>query len=313
MGRGGSADDRWRPFELAPGVMAAFTSRPGGVSGSPFDSLNLGDRVGDDPAAVARNRQLAAQACGRPGGRMAWMRQVHGADVAYAGAGQPSAAGSAPARGRSAAGPGPAAGASPAPGPRLDVAAPSLDAAPALDAAPRLDAAPALDAAPGLDASPAPSVDALFTGDPALALGVLVADCAPVLIADPQARIIGAAHAGREGMAAAVVLALVRAMTGAGADPARMQAVIGPAICGGCYEVPEQLRARIADAVPAAGCVTRKGSPGIDIRSGVAAQLAGAGVRAVRRDPRCTAETPALFSYRRDGQTGRFAGLVWLA
>ena len=235
--------------------MAAFTSRHGGVSAPPFDSLNLGDRVGDDPAAVARNRRLAAQACGRPGGRTAWMRQVHGADVAYAGAGQPSAAGSAP----------------------------------------------------------APSVDALFTDDPALALGVLVADCAPILIADPQARIIGAAHAGREGMAAAVVLALVRAMTVAGADPARMQAMIGPAICGGCYEVPAQLRARIADAVPAAGCVTRKGSPGIDIRSGVAAQLASAGVRAVRRDPRCTAETPALFSYRRDGQTGRFAGLVWLA
>jgi polyphenol oxidase len=282
--------------------MAAFTSRRGGVSASPFDSLNLGDRVGDDPAAVARNRQLAAQACGRPGGRTAWMRQVHGADVAYAGAGQPSAAGSAPARGRSAASPGPAAGASPAPGPRLDVAA-----------GPGLDAGPGLGAAPGRDASSAPSVDALFTDAPALGLGVLVADCAPVLIADPRARIIGAAHAGREGMAAAVVLALVRAMTGAGADPARMQAVIGPAICGGCYEVPAQLSARIADAVPAAGCVTRKGSPGIDIRSGVAAQLAGAGVRAVRRDPRCTAETPALFSYRRDGQTGRFAGLVWLA
>jgi YfiH family protein len=246
------------------------------------------------------------------------MRQVHGADVAYAGAGQPSAAGSAPARGRSAARPGPAAGASPAPGPRLDVAAgPGLDVAagPGLDVAagPGLDVGPGLDAAPGRDASPAPSVDALFTDAPALALGVLVADCAPVLIADPRARIIGAAHAGREGMAAAVVLALVRAMMGAGADPARMQAVIGPAICGGCYEVPAQLSARIADAVPAAGCVTRKGSPGIDIRSGVAAQLAGAGVRAVRRDPRCTAETPALFSYRRDGQTGRFAGLVWLA
>ncbi len=142
---------------------------------------------------------------------------------------------------------------------------------------------------------------------------MLVADCAPVLIADPQARVAGVAHAGREGMARGVVPALVRAMTGAGADPSRMHAVLGPAICGGCYEVPAELRARIADAVPQASCVTRKGSPGIDIRSGVAAQLAAAGVLAVSRDPRCTAETPALFSYRRDGQTGRFAGLVWLA
>ena len=250
-------DGAWRPFELAPGALAAFTSRHGGVSAPPFDSLNLGRSVGDDPAAVARNRQLAAQACGRPADGIAWMRQVHGTDVAYA-AGSPGAA---------------------------------------------------ADEGPG----PAPEVDALFTDVPGLALGVLVADCAPVLIADPQAGIIGAAHAGREGMAGGVVPALVRAMTAAGADPARMRAALGPAICGGCYEVPALLRARIAAAVPQAACRTRKGSPGIDIRSGAAAQLAEAGVRAVRRDPRCTAETPGLYSYRRDGQTGRFAGLVWLA
>ncbi len=271
--RGEPAEDSWRPFELAPGVLAVFTSRHGGVSDPPFDSLNLGGGVGDDPAAVARNRQLAAQACGRPAvglatggialggiaaGGIAWMRQVHGSGVAYVAAGTDSAAGNS----------GPPA---------------------------------------------APEVDAIFTDVPGLPLGVLVADCAPVLIADPQARIVGAAHAGREGMADGVVLALARAMIGAGAGPSRLRAVIGPAICGGCYEVPAQLRARIADAVPQAGCMTRTGSPGIDIRSGVAAQLAAAGVLAVSRDPRCTAETPALYSYRRDGQTGRFAGLVWLA
>jgi hypothetical protein len=156
-------------------------------------------------------------------------------------------------------------------------------------------------------------VDAIFTDAAAVTVGVLAADCAMVLIADGAARIVGAAHAGREGIAAGVVPALVRSMTAAGADPARMRAVIGPAICGACYEVPWQLRARIADDVPEAGCVTRKGSPGIDIRAGAAAQLARAGVRAVRQDRRCTAETPALYSYRRDGQTGRFAGLAWLA
>ena len=247
------AADPWRPFELAPGVLAAFTSRHGGVSAPPFDTLNLGGGVGDDPAAVTANRELAAAACGQAADAVAWMRQVHGRDVAYA-----------------------AAGSVPAPGQH-------------------------------------PAVDALFTDVAARTLGVLVADCAPVLIADPQARVIGAAHAGREGMAAGIAPALVRAMTGAGADPARMHAVIGPAICGGCYEVPAALRARIAAAVPEAGCVTRRGSPGIDIGSGVGAQLAAAGVRAVSRDPRCTAETPALYSYRRDGLTGRFAGLVWLA
>ncbi len=164
------------------------------------------------------------------------------------------------------------------------------------------------DCSPGL-----PRADAIFTDAPDTALCVLVADCAPVLMADPIARIAGAAHAGREGMAAGVVPALVTAMCGAGAAPARMRAVIGPSICGGCYEVPAALHDRVAAAVPQASCVTRAGTPGIDIRAGVEAQLAASGVRSVTGDRRCTAETTDLFSYRRDGSTGRFAGLVWLA
>ncbi len=159
----------------------------------------------------------------------------------------------------------------------------------------------------------APTADAIYTGEPGLALGVLVADCAPVLIADPVARLVGAAHAGREGMAAGVVPALVAALAGAGADPGRMRAVIGPVICGACYEVPAQLRAKVAAVVPAAGCVTAAGTAGIDIRAGVEAQLAAAGVGKVSGDRRCTAETAGLYSYRRDGRTGRFAGLIWLA
>jgi polyphenol oxidase len=159
----------------------------------------------------------------------------------------------------------------------------------------------------------APEADALYTDVAGLGLGVMAADCAPVLLADPQARIVGAAHAGREGMAAGVVTELLAAMSAAGADPARVHAVIGPHICGGCYEVPAAMRARIAGQVPEAGCVTRAGTAGIDVGAGIGAQLARAGVRAVTRDPRCTAETPGLYSYRRDGQTGRFAGFVWLA
>jgi len=157
-----------------------------------------------------------------------------------------------------------------------------------------------------------PEVDAMFTDVPARALAVLVADCAPVLLADPEARIVGAAHAGREGMAAGVVNELLTAMSAAGADPARVHAVIGPHICGACYEVPAQLRSRVADRVPESACVTRDGTPGIDVGAGIEAQLARAGVRTVAADPRCTAETPELYSYRRDGRTGRFAGLVWL-
>ncbi len=161
-------------------------------------------------------------------------------------------------------------------------------------------------------ADQSPEADAIFTDLPALGLAMTVADCAPVLLADPIARLVGAAHAGRSGMAAGVVSALVTAMAQAGADPARMHAVIGPAICGACYEVPEKMRDEVAAVVPGSACATRRGTPGIDLRAGLRAQLAEAGVTEVADDARCTAETADLYSYRRDGITGRFAGLIWL-
>jgi len=101
-------------------------------------------------------------------------------------------------------------------------------------------------------------------------------------------------------------------MTAAGASPDRMRAVIGPSICGGCYEVPESMRASVSAAVPQASCQTRAGTPGLDIAAGVRAQLAEAGVGSVRSDGRCTSESAELYSYRRDGTTGRFAGVIWL-
>ena len=231
-------------------MLAMFTTRRGGVSHAPYDTLNLGRSVGDDPAAVSANRHRAALMCGLDAGRLAWMRQVHGSAVRYAS---------------------------------------------------------------GSAGGAAPEADAVFTDVAGLALGVLVADCAPVLLADADARVVGAAHAGREGMAADVVIELMTAMSSAGADPARVHAVIGPHICGGCYEVPAQLQARVAGKVPESACVTRVGSTGIDVGAGIEAQLAAAGVRRVTRDRRCTAETPGLYSYRRDGRTGRSAGFVWLA
>jgi YfiH family protein len=154
--------------------------------------------------------------------------------------------------------------------------------------------------------------DAIFTDSPAIALGVLAADCAPVLLADPAAGLVGAAHAGRAGMVAGVVPALVSAMTRAGARIGRLRAVIGPAICGGCYEVPAGMRDEVAAAVPGSACVTRKGTAGIDLRAGLRGQLAALGVGSVSDDERCTAESAELFSYRRDGNTGRFAGVIWI-
>ncbi|MES9540282.1 peptidoglycan editing factor PgeF [Actinomadura sp. NPDC000600] len=235
------------PVALGDGVGAGFTGRTGGVSGPPYDSLNLGGAVGDDPAAVLDNRRRAAAALGADPERIVFMRQVHGAEVAFA------------------------------------------------------------------DSTDIPDpVDAVVTTVPGLALAVLVADCAPVLVADAAAGVVGAAHSGRPGTAAGVVPALVKAMCERGADPARMTAAIGPAACGRCYEVPESMRDEVAATVPAAYATTSKGTPGLDIRAGVAEQLASAGVARVTADPRCTIEDPDLFSYRREGRTGRFAGFVWL-
>lgn len=236
--------------DLGDGVQAGFSGRLGGSSRPPYDALNLGLRVGDDPEAVTANRSALAAACGLVPGDLTWMRQVHGSDVWYAGA----------------------AAAEP-PGP----------------------------------------VDAMFTDVPGRALCVLVADCVPVLVADPRARIVGVAHAGREGLAAGVVPALVAAMAAAGARPARMRAVTGPAICGACYEVPAELQSRVSAVVPAAACATAAGTCGLDIPAGVRAQLELAGVRQARSDGRCTRESPDLYSYRRDGRTGRSAGLIWLS
>ena len=166
----------------------------------------------------------------------------------------------------------------------------------------------------GADAAEPPvPVDAMFTDVPGKVLCALVADCVPVLIADAAARLIGAVHAGREGLVAGVVPALVSAMTAAGASPARMRAATGPAICGGCYEVPAQMQARVSAIVPAARCDTSAGTGGLDIAAGVRAQLADAGVANITADGRCTRESDDLYSHRRDGITGRFAGLIWLS
>ncbi|ONI74724.1 laccase [Actinosynnema sp. ALI-1.44] len=154
-----------------------------------------------------------------------------------------------------------------------------------------------------------PAADALCTDQVGLALGVLVADCAPTLIADATAGLVGAAHSGRPGTAAGVVLNLVRSMVSRGADPARMVALVGPAACGACYEVPADVQA----SFPATGWSTsRHGNPALDIRATITAQLTDHGVADVRHDRRCTIESPELYSYRRDRVTGRFAGYIWL-
>src|SRR5882757_9200262 len=155
-------------------------------------------------------------------------------------------------------------------------------------------------------------VDAMVTDRPELALAVLAADCVPVLLADPVAGVLGAAHAGRVGAADGVLPAALAAMQRLGARPERTEVLLGPAVCGACYEVPAAMRAEVDAALPGSACVTRTGTPALDLRAGLRAQLAALGVTRVDTDPRCTVEDPALYSHRREGRTGRLAAVTWL-
>ncbi|MEV0120187.1 peptidoglycan editing factor PgeF [Streptomyces sp. NPDC050703] len=233
------------------GAHFAFTDRWGGVSAVPYEELNLGGAVGDDPEAVRANRALAAKSLGVEAGHVVWMNQVHGRDVAV------------------------------------------VDG-------------------PWGHGAEVPAVDAVVTARRGLALAVLTADCTPVLLADPVAGVAAAAHAGRPGMVAGVVPAAVEAMVKLGADPARVVARTGPAVCGRCYEVPGAMRAEVAAVEPAAYAETSWGTPAVDVTAGVHAQLERLGVRDRGRSPACTLESGDHFSYRRDRTTGRLAGYVWL-
>ena len=235
------------PARGRPGVRFAITTRHGGASAPPFDSLNLGGRL-DRPVAVEANRTAVAAALDLPRERLLFMDQCHGADVA-----------------------------------RAD----------------------------GPWTGPAPRVDALVTARDDLALAALTADCVPVLLADRAAGVVAAVHAGRPGLVARVVDRAVDALAEAGGNPCAAVAVVGPSVCGRCYEVPEGMRDEAAAVVPASATVSWTGTPAVDVGAGVVAQLAARGV-AVTWVPGCTREDADLFSYRRDGDTGRFAAIVRL-
>ncbi len=137
---------------------------------------------------------------------------------------------------------------------------------------------------------------------------VRVADCVPVLLADPVVGVIGAAHAGRNGLAEGVVPACVEEMRLLGAT--HLEAWVGPHICGSCYEVPAELRDEVAAIEPVTATTTSWGTPALDIGAGVTAQLERLGVT-VTDVSRCTLESADLYSYRRDGsRSGRLAGVI---
>ncbi|MCV7353870.1 peptidoglycan editing factor PgeF [Mycolicibacterium fluoranthenivorans] len=228
-------------------VRRVTTTRRGGVSRPPYDTFNLGDHVGDAPAAVAANRKRLADTIGADG--VVWMNQVHSDRVVV------------------------------------------------------------VDGDPGATVD---DTDALVTTTPRLALAVLSADCVPVLLADARAGVIGAAHAGRVGAQLGIVARTVEKMVALGASPDDISVLLGPAVSGRHYEVPAIMADEVEAALPGSRTTTEKGTPGLDIRAGIARQLTTLGITTIDIDPRCTVEDRALFSHRRDAPTGRLASLVWM-
>lgn len=154
---------------------------------------------------------------------------------------------------------------------------------------------------------PVPDADAVITDAAGLALGVLVADCVPLLLHDAAAGLVAAVHAGRPGMTAGIVPRVVARMRDLGAR--QLSAVVGPSVCGRCYEVPAAMAEHAATIAPSSLTRSWTGTAAIDVAAGVVEQLACGGV-AVEWVRGCTREDPCLYSYRRDGRTGRFAGVV---
>jgi YfiH family protein len=156
------------------------------------------------------------------------------------------------------------------------------------------------------------ATDGLVTTESNLPLAVLAADCVPVLLADPRAGIVAAVHAGRRGLAGSVVEVAVGTMLDLGARREDVVGAVGPAIGPCCYEVGDDVAAEVTEALPVTRATTREGRPALDLVAGVRHVLAVEGVHAVTTVGGCTAHQPGrFFSHRRDGVTGRHAGIVW--
>ncbi len=153
-----------------------------------------------------------------------------------------------------------------------------------------------------------PEADALVTDRPGLLLGILTADCAPVLLADREARVVGAAHAGWKGAIAGVTDRTIEAMIALGARAERIHAAIGPCISQTSYEVDEAFRLRFIQADPAnAGffAAGRSGHWQFDLEGYVAGRLEAAKIARVEKLGLDTyAEPLRFFSFRRATHRG---------
>ena len=167
-----------------------------------------------------------------------------------------------------------------------------------------------------------PRADALVTATPGLVLGILTADCAPVLFADREAGVVGAAHAGWKGALGGVTDSTLSLMETLGARRDRITAAIGPCIARASYEVDEGFLAKFAEADPANERFFAAGKPGrhqFDLEAYVAHRLAAAGVTRIEAMGLDTyADTDRFFSFRRathrgEADYGRQISLIGLS
>jgi len=261
-------------WSVHPRVRAAFTLRTGGVSSAPFNTLNLGAHVVDDPSAVAENRRRVRAQLGLPC-EPAWLQQVHGVRVV------------------------------------------DLDAGTAKPAGATNEGA-----------------DAAITRTASRVCAILVADCIPVLFAARNGSAVAAAHAGWRGLAGGVLEATVAAL---GCDPAGLSAWLGPGIGPAHFEVGDDVRDAFLESTgpkrleatgsargarPVELCVAEpasafkrnpRGRWQCDLALLARWRLAKLGVTDVHGGNACTyADAARFFSFRRDGQCGRMAALIWL-
>ena len=152
-----------------------------------------------------------------------------------------------------------------------------------------------------------PTADALVTGIPGISLAVQVADCIPLLLHSDHS--VAAVHVGRKGLVNGVALAAIDVMRAMGSE--KISAIIGPSICGHCYEVSQEIHDEVVALHPSAQAVTAQGTPALDLPAALRVVLESSGV-SIQDESRCTLEDGNLYSYRRDGVTGRQAGIISL-
>ncbi len=154
--------------------------------------------------------------------------------------------------------------------------------------------------------------DALVTREKNLGLVIMSADCAPIVLVDPIAHVVGVVHAGWQGMLVGVVENSVEGMLDLGAETQNMKAIIGPTISAKNFSATKERFEEVKSKEPSAAVILPNGELAVDIRKGVKTQLAKYQIKTTDLNI-CTFENKELFSFRRDAVTGRNATVAWLS